>query len=110
MFAHRTISWNAALRNLHSDRRQFAPGERAALVRREGFVKLVADRARRAQIERPFVVDGRYDRSSIMRAAVAAAQARREVTGDAWGVCLSAALKGVWQVAKAAKAARAAMH
>ena len=37
--------------------------------------------------------------------AVESARARREVTGETWLVCLSAALKGTWQAAKAARTA-----
>lgn len=44
-----------------------------------------------------------------MAAAIYSAQGRREVTGEAWSVCRSAALKGVWQAAKAARR-RAAAH
>ena len=42
-----------------------------------------------------------------MRAATRAAQARMEVTGDAWGVCMSYALKGAWAAAKSSRAYRA---
>ncbi|TXM66962.1 hypothetical protein FV226_22590 [Methylobacterium sp. WL12] len=51
--------------------------------------------------------DGTFDRSAIMRAAIRAAQARMEVTGDAWGVCMSYALKGAWAAAKASRLVRA---
>ena len=45
--------------------------------------------------------------ASDMRAAIRTAQARMEVTGDAWGVCMSYALKGAWAAAKASRTARA---
>lgn len=51
--------------------------------------------------------DGTFDRSAIMRAAIRSAQVRMQVTGDAWGTCLSYALKGAWAAAKAARAYRA---
>ncbi|TXM63982.1 hypothetical protein FV229_20340 [Methylobacterium sp. WL120] len=51
--------------------------------------------------------DGVFDRSAIMRAAICSAQARMEVTGDAWGVCMSYALKGAWAAAKASRLVRA---
>lgn len=38
-----------------------------------------------------------------MCTAVAAAKARRAVTGEACSVCISAALAGTWQVAKATR-------
>ncbi|GJD86916.1 MULTISPECIES: hypothetical protein [Methylobacterium] len=90
----RTLSWNSALRSLHADRQQFAPGERAAICRAATFAKLAATRARRDQGSRPLVVNGVYDRRAIMAAAIYSAQCRRQVTGEAWGMCLSAALKG----------------
>ena len=46
-----------------------------------------------------------HDRRAIMKAAIVAAQARKDVRSDAWGICLSAALTGTWQVAKAARLA-----
>ena len=52
--------------------------------------------------------DGSFDRSAIMRAAIRSARARMEVTGDAWGVCLSYALTGAWAAAKASRPYRAA--
>ncbi|WP_132251551.1 hypothetical protein [Methylobacterium segetis] len=102
----RSISWNAALRDLRADRMQVSAEARRAHCRREVFAKLAANRARQELRARPLVVAGRYDRRAIMAAAVA--QARREATGDAWASCLSAALTGVWQVAKVAR--RAAAH
>ncbi|MEZ0251743.1 MAG: hypothetical protein ACAH20_12450 [Methylobacteriaceae bacterium] len=87
---------------------QVSPEARRAYCRREVFAKLAANRARQGAQSRPLVVAGQYDRRAIMAAAVVAAQARRGITGEAWTVCLSAALKGVWQVAKATR--RAAAH
>ena len=52
---------------------------------------------------RPLFVVGAYNRRAIMSAAIEAARARRAVTGEAWNICLSAALKGTWQVAKEAR-------
>lgn len=104
MSARRSLSWSAALNDLRADRVHYAPGERAATFKANGYAKLAANSARYL----PLVIAGRFDRSAIMRAAIAAAQARRAVTGEAWGVCLSAALKGTWQVAKSAR--RIASH
>ncbi len=104
MSAIRSLSWSAAMRDIERDRGQFRPGERAAIARANAFAKMAADRARTGA---PLVVGGQYDRRAIMAAAIKAAQARRAVSGEAWGVCLSAALKGVWQVAKAARLAKA---
>lgn len=108
MSYRRQVSWGAALSDLRNDRVQYAPGERAAVCRANGYAKLAADSARLSARTLPLIVAGAYDRAAIMSAAIASAQARRAVTGEAWGVCLSAALKGTWQVAKAAR--RAAAH
>ncbi|WP_018264083.1 hypothetical protein [Methylobacterium sp. WSM2598] len=107
MSAQRHLSWSAAMQDIERGRGQYRPGERAALVRAATFAKLAADRARQEAAKAPLVVAGRYDRRAIMAAAVTAARSRRACTGEAWNVCLSAALKGVWQVAKAARLAKA---
>ena len=103
MTHRRQLSWSSAVQALRSDRAPVA-GFRAHLAAK-GFAKLAADRARLSARTAPFVVAGQYDRSAIMKAAIVAAQARKAVTGEAWGICLSAALKGTWQVAKAARLA-----
>ncbi|TXN23193.1 hypothetical protein [Methylobacterium sp. WL9] len=54
-----------------------------------------------------FVVAGQYDRRAIMAAAIASAKTIRAATGSTWGVCLSAALRDVWEAAKAARLAAA---
>lgn len=99
----RRISWSYAVQAMRQDRAS-TDGVRAfqAAV---GFAKLAADRARLSARTAPLVVAGKFDRSAIMKAAIVAAQARRSVTGEAWGVCLSAALKGTWTVAKSARLA-----
>ena len=101
----RQLSWSSAVQTLRADRTS-TTGLQAHLAAK-GFAKIAADRARISARAAPLVVAGQYDRSAIMKAAIVAAQARREATGEAWGVCLSAALKGTWQVAKAARLARA---
>ena len=105
MSQRRQISWSSAVQTLRADRAS-TTGLQAHFAAK-GFAKIAADRARLSARTAPFVVAGHYDRSAIMNAAIVAAQARREATGEAWGVCLSAALKGTWQVAKAARLARA---
>lgn len=62
---------------------------------------------RAALLSRPLAVAGQFDRSAIMLTACAAAKARQSVTGEAWGACLSAALKGAWILARAARLATA---
>ena len=95
----RQLSWNAALAALHADRVPVTKLERRAHNRGNAFSHAAVQRARASVL----VVAGRYDRAAIMRAAIVAAKARRAVTGEVWGVCLSAALKGTWAVARAAR-------
>lgn len=45
-----------------------------------------------------------------MLLAIESAQARREVTGEPWLICLSSALKGTWKAAKAIRAVREAQQ
>jgi len=99
----RSISWTAALRDLRADRAQITFDQRRARLRCETFIKIAVDRARLAIRASPLVVIGHYDRRAIMCTALATARARQTVTGDLWRLCLSAALKGTWQVAKAAR-------
>ncbi|WP_286161772.1 hypothetical protein [Methylobacterium sp. AMS5] len=91
---------------MRADRAPVTAEARRAYSRREAFARCAANTARSERAA--FVVAGIYDRRAIMGAAVRAAQARQRATGEAWAVCMSAALRGVWQVAKAAR--RAAIH
>ena len=90
---------------MRTDRVQVAPGQLGAKLRANAYPKFTADRLRATSPV--LVVGGKFDRSAIMKAAIQQAQSRRAVTGEAWGVCLSAALRGVWSVAKAARLAAA---
>lgn len=99
----RSLSWSAALRDIRSDRIQLAPDERKTRGRQRAFAKLAAQRASAMISACPLVNAGVYDSRAIMCTAVAAAKARHAVTGEAWSVCISAALTGTWQVAKAAR-------
>lgn len=55
----------------------------------------------------PLAVAGRYDRRAIMAAACAVARVRQGLTGEAWGACMGAALRGAWAAARAARLASA---
>lgn len=99
----RLISWSNALRNLRADRITLAPGERRALCREQGFMRLAAGHARASQVARSLATISGYDRPAIMSVAIASSKARRSVTGETWNVCLLTALKGTWQVAKYAR-------
>ena len=73
-------------------------------------VDRLADNARfdRATLlSRPLLIAGRFDRSAIMATACAVAKGRRSLTGESWTTCRSAALKGVWKMAKTARLAAA---
>ena len=104
MASTRSLHWSVAMHDLDASRRAFKPGERAAIARAAAFAGLAARQAARTPA---LVVAGRYDRRAIMAAAVKAAQTRRAATGETWGACLSSALKGVWQAAKAQRQAQA---
>ena len=92
-----------------NDRPQFTAEARRAFTTARAAVVVATDSAKRfAATTAPLVNrDGTFDRSAIMRAAIRSAQARMEVTGDAWGVCMSYALKGAWAAAKALRPFRA---
>ncbi len=98
MPAQRTISWNAALRDLRSDRAKIPAGFLGARALAGTFIKTR---------KLPLVVAGQYDRSAIMQVAILAAKAHQRQYGSTWGVALSVALKATWQLAKAARPASA---
>lgn len=99
----RSLSWSAAVRDLRADRLTFAQGERAAHCREQVFTKLARDRAQALARARPLADSRTYDSRVIMSAANSSAKDRRAVTGEPWSLCLSAALIGTWQAAKAAQ-------
>ncbi|GJD53881.1 hypothetical protein OPKNFCMD_6660 [Methylobacterium crusticola] len=107
MSSHRPLSWSAAMHELAADRLPSTGAERRAMAAQRAFAAAAEIKVRREARTTPLIVAGRYDRKAIMVAAIAAAKARRAITNEAWGVCLSAALKGTWQVAKAARRAQA---
>ena len=81
---------------------------RRAVITAKATVVASTESAKRFARTTPLVTgDGVFDRSAIMRAAISSARARMEVTGDAWGVCMSYALKGAWAAAKGSHARRA---
>lgn len=97
------LFWSAALRDIRADRIQLSPEERKARCRQQAFADLAAKRARAAFGIRPLVNAGVYDRKAIISTAIAAARARLAITGEPWSVCISAALKGTWQAARAVR-------
>ena len=97
MAAIRQIDWTAAMHAVAADRAKRPAGLLAA----RGLI--AATSAKR----RPLVVAGEYDRAAIMSAAVAAARVHQARMGSTWGEALSVTLKATWQLAKAARTARA---
>lgn len=101
----RTLPWSTALRDIHSDRIHFAPGERRRLLREQGFADLAFRRASQGVNCERLLAGKSFDRRVIMLLAIESARARREVTGEPWRVCLSSAMRGTWKAAKLVKAA-----
>jgi hypothetical protein len=95
MTMQRRISWNAALRDIHSDRTPVAPGIVSARSLIQGL-----NRIRRTCLVTP---TGTFDRAAIMAAAVEAARAHQLRTNTAWSVSMSVGLTAAWQAAKAAR-------
>lgn len=98
MAANRSISWNAALRDLRSDRMAIPAGLAGARALAQTY-------SRTRQL--PLVVAGQFDRSAIMQVAILAAKNHQTRYGSTWAEALSVSLKAVWQIAKAARSARA---
>ena len=97
MSSTRSIHWSLAMKEIAAARTQRPAGLLAA----RGLI--AATSAKR----RPLVVAGAYDKAAIMSAAVAAARVHQTRTGSTWGEALSVTLKATWQLAKAARAAKA---
>jgi hypothetical protein len=95
MSLQRSISWNAALRDLHADRIVFAPGVRTARFLIDGLIRI-----RRSSL---FTPTGVFDRAAIMTAAVEAARAHQRRYGATWGPAMSVGLTAAWASAKAAR-------
>ncbi|MCJ2104358.1 hypothetical protein MKK70_02955 [Methylobacterium sp. E-041] len=90
-----------------ADPRLTANARRAVITAKAAIVAATESAKRFDRTEALVNRDGTFNRSAIMRAAILSAQARMEVTGDAWGVCMSYALKGAWAAAKASRPYRA---
>jgi hypothetical protein len=97
MSNRRPISWNAALRGLHADRVQVAPGVRTARSLVDGLARI-----RRTALVTP---TGAFDRAAIMVAAIEAAKAHQRRHGTTWAAAMSVALTAAWASAKAARSA-----
>ncbi|MCJ2067568.1 hypothetical protein MKK75_01910 [Methylobacterium sp. J-030] len=96
--SNRSISWNAALRDIRSDRTVVPVGFLSARARCQGFAEFR---------HRPLVVAGQFDRSAVMAAAASAAKAHQERHGGTWQAAMSVCLKASWQAARMARNATA---
>ena len=99
MTFRRSLSWSTAMRDLSRDR---AAPSSASLMFAASLQRARALDARRAVQARPLVVNGAYDRSAIMSAAIAEAKAQRArgVSGS-WQQLVASALRFAWARAKA---------
>ena len=96
MTLRRSLNWSAALRGIHADRIQVAPGVRTA----RSLIDCMA-RVRRTRLVTP---TGAFDRAAIMVAAVEAARAHQRRHGSTWAAAMSVGLTAAWASAKVARA------
>jgi hypothetical protein len=93
----RKIDWTAAMRDMRADRAKPVAGFMAAA----SLERARLDRLAKEAAAVPFAVAGSYDRSAIMKAAVAQARAQRAKGSKAsWSQLMGSALKNVWLHAK----------
>jgi hypothetical protein len=98
MSAHRKIDWTSAMRDLRNARAKPAAGFLAARSLEVAHL----DRLAKEAAVVPFAVAGSYDRSAIMKAAVASARAQKAKGSKApWSQLVGFALKTIWRNAKA---------
>jgi len=101
MALSRKIDWIAAMRDMRSDRAKPVPGFLAA--RSLEIARL--ERLAREAAATPLAVAGSYDRSAIMRAAIASARAQKAKGSKApWSQLVGQALKNIWRHAKQQRA------
>jgi hypothetical protein len=98
----RKINWTAAMRDIRSDRTApVAPGFLAT----RSLERARLDRLAKEAASVPFAVAGSYDRSAIMKAAIASARAHRAKGNKApWQQLMASALKFAWIAAKQQRA------
>lgn len=101
MAAIRKINWTAAMRDMRNDRAKPVAGFLAA--RSLEIARL--DRLAKEAAATPFAVAGSYDRSAIMKAALAFARAQKAKGNKApWSQLVGSALRSVWSCAKQQRA------
>jgi len=101
MALHRKIDWTAAMRDMRMDRAKPAAGYLAA--RSIEIARL--DRLAKEAAAVPFVAGISYDRSAIMKAAIAHARTQKAKGDKApWSQLVGLALKTIWRHAKQQRA------
>ena len=102
MALHRKINWTAAMRDMRNDRTApVAPGYLAGL----SMERARLDRLAKEAAKQPFFAAGAFDRSAIMKAAIASARLQKAKGSKApWSKLLSSALKFAWICAKQQRA------
>lgn len=106
MALYRKINWTAAMRDMRNDRAApVAPG----FLTTRAIEAARLDRLAKEAASIRFAVAGSYNRSAIMKAAIASARAQRAKGSKApWSQLVGFALKAIWRNAKAQRAF--AMH
>jgi hypothetical protein len=101
MSLHRKIDWTAAMRELRNDRVKPVPGFVAA--RSLEVARL--DRLAKEAASVPFISGVSFDRSAIMKAAVAQARFQKAKGSKApWSQLVGSALRFIWLHAKQQRA------
>ena len=99
MTLRRQLSWSSAMRDL--SRQRVSPSAVNAMFT-ASLQRARALDARRIVRSRPLVVNGIYDRSAIMRAAIAEARVERtRGSSVSWPQLMASALRFTWSRAKA---------
>jgi hypothetical protein len=101
MSLHRKIDWTAAIRDMRNDRTRPVAGFLAA--RSMEIARL--DRLAKEAASVPFISGASFDRSAIMKAAVAQARFQKAKGSKApWSQLVGFALKNIWRHAKQQRA------
>lgn len=100
MTYRRQIAWASSMRNLSQDRA--APVAAAANpMFLASMARAKAQTARKEALALPLVVAGKFDRSAIMKAALASARAdRARGVSLPWSQLMASALRAAWARAK----------
>jgi hypothetical protein len=102
MSLHRKIDWTSAMRDLRNDRA--APATPGFLAARSMEIARL-DRLAKEAASVPFISGASFDRSAIMKAAVAQARPQKaKGSKSPWSQRVGFALKNIWRHAKAQRA------